>query len=88
MTSLPLHEPLLIAINNRIRLSHCNNIDVLASFGPHTTQLLVTGTSSFWPLWHVVAIMGAFSLKPRIFNTTPQPSAPEASVWIVIVIEC
>ena len=43
--SLSLHELLFNAVT-RLRLSHWNSIDFLASCGTHTTQLHIMSTSS------------------------------------------
>ena len=45
MTSLFSYEPLFSAVT-RLRLSHWNNTDFLASCGLHTAQLHTMGTSS------------------------------------------
>ena len=72
----------------RLRLSHWNSIDFLVSCEPHTTQLHIMGTSSLAIMPSSCHSGGHFHWSERLSNTAPQPNAPEASVWIVMVMEC
>lgn len=65
MTSLSLHEPLFIAVT-RLRLSHWNSIDFLASCGP-TRHSCILWAQVSWPLCQVVAILGGTSIEATDF---------------------